>query len=123
MKASPSFLQNEHTLLLLPFQNVEKSRNRELTASTTSGKTMSGSAAPKSTKGQQTFEPDFKAKEIVERDDTWFQKRFGTQKDDKTAADATGKAPKSGGRGQQNPAKKARQNPTKKTRVRINLFV
>jgi hypothetical protein len=27
MKASPSFLQNEHTLLLLPFQNVERSIN------------------------------------------------------------------------------------------------
>ena len=47
---------------------------------------MSGSAAPKSTKGQQAFEPDFKAKEMVERDDTWFQKRFGTQADGKTGA-------------------------------------
>jgi len=27
MEASPSFLQNEHTLLLLPFQNVERSIN------------------------------------------------------------------------------------------------
>jgi hypothetical protein len=84
---------------------------------------MSGSAAPKSTKGEQTFEPDFKAKEFVESDDTWFQKRFGTQKDDKTAASATGKASKSGGRGQQNPAKKTAKKTTKKTGVRINLFV
>jgi hypothetical protein len=75
---------------------------------------MSGSAAPKATKDQQAFEPDFKAKEISETDDTWFQKRFGT-KDDKTAAGATGKASKSGGSGQ--------QNPTKKTKVRVNLFI
>lgn len=67
---------------------------------------MSGSAAPKSTKDQQTFEPDFKAKEMVESDDTWFQKRFGAQKEDKSKAGATGKAPKSGGRGKRNPAKK-----------------
>ncbi|KAE9370223.1 hypothetical protein N431DRAFT_468291 [Stipitochalara longipes BDJ] len=67
---------------------------------------MSGSAAPKSTKGQQTFDPDFKPKEIVETDDTWFEKRFGTPKDDKVAAGATGKAPKSGGKGKQKPAKK-----------------
>lgn len=122
MKASPPFLQNEHARpvylkrrLLLPFQNGEKSRTGELTNPTNTGTTMSGSAAPKSTKGQQAFEPDFKAKEVVERDDTWLQKRFGTEKDLKTVAGTTGKAPKSGGRGQQKPAKK--------TRVRINLFV
>jgi hypothetical protein len=76
---------------------------------------MSGSAAPKSTKGQQTFDPDFTAKEMVEKDDDWFQKRFGTQKDDKTVAGATSKDPKSGGSGQQKRKKKAR--------VQINLFV
>ena len=75
---------------------------------------MSGSAAPKSTKGEQTFEPDFKAKEMVETDETWFQKRFGTQQDDKVVAGATGKATESS-RGQQKRAKK--------TRVRINSFV
>jgi hypothetical protein len=76
---------------------------------------MSGSAASKSTKGQQTFDPDFTAKEMVERDNDWFQKRFGTQKDDKTVAGAAGKAPESGGSGQ--------QKSTKKTGVQINLFV
>jgi hypothetical protein len=77
---------------------------------------MSGSAAPKSTKkDQQTFEPDFKAKEVVETDDTWFQKRFGTKKDDKTVAGATGKTSKSGGSEQQNSAKKRR--------VQISLFI
>jgi hypothetical protein len=76
---------------------------------------MSGSAASKSAKDQQTFEPDFKAKEMVETDDTWFEKRFGKQKEDKIVAGATGKAPKSGGRGKRNPAKK--------TGVRINPSV
>jgi hypothetical protein len=98
--------------VLLPFRTT---RNQELTNPTNTGKTMSGSAAPKSTKGEQTFEPDFKAKEVVEVDNTWFQKRFGTKQDDKTVAGAAGKAPKSGGSGHQNPAKK--------TRVRINLFI
>ncbi|KAF4633157.1 hypothetical protein G7Y89_g4961 [Cudoniella acicularis] len=67
---------------------------------------MSGSAAPKSTKDQHTFEPDFKAKEMTETDNTWFQKRFGTKEDDKTVAVAAGKASKSGGSGKQNPTKK-----------------
>jgi hypothetical protein len=75
---------------------------------------MSGSAASKSTKDQKTFKPDFETKEMVETDETWFQKRFGTQKGDKIVAGATGKAPKSGGRGKHNPAKK--------TGVRINSF-
>jgi hypothetical protein len=121
MKAGPSFLENEPTRsvslkrrLLLPSR---ASRNREPTNPTPTGKTMSGSAAPKRTKDQQAFEPDFQAKEMVERDDTWFQKRFGTQTDDKTVADATGKHPKSGSKG------KGQQKPTKKTRVRINLVV
>ncbi|RDL30848.1 Uncharacterized protein BP5553_10193 [Venustampulla echinocandica] len=57
---------------------------------------MSGSAAPKSKKkDKQIFEPDFKAKEIMETDNTWFQQRFGTNTDDKTEAGATGKASKS----------------------------
>ena len=76
---------------------------------------MSGSAASKSKSGKPTFDPDFKAKEFVESDNNWFQARFGTQKDDKTVAGATGKAPKSGASGQ--------QKPTKKTGVRNNLFV
>ena len=98
--------------LLLPFRTV---RNQGPRNPTNTGKTMSGSAAPKSTKGQPILEPDFKAKEVVETDDTWFQKRFGTKEDDKTVAGATGKAPKSGGSGHQKPAKK-----TGKTGVRIN---
>jgi hypothetical protein len=69
---------------------------------------MSGSAAPRSTKGQHVFEPDFKAKEVTETDNTWFQKRFGGGKDDGTVADAVGKASKSGGSGQQNPKGKSK---------------
>jgi hypothetical protein len=76
---------------------------------------MSGSAAPKSTKGEHTFEPDFKAKEFTEPDNTWFEKRFGPKKDDKTMADSPGKASKSAGSGQ--------HHPKKKTRVSTNLFI
>jgi hypothetical protein len=76
---------------------------------------MSGSAAPKSTKGQHTFEPDFKAKEFTETDNTWFEKRFGTKKDGETVAGSPDKVSKSGGGGQ--------HHPKKKTRVRINLFI
>jgi hypothetical protein len=75
---------------------------------------MSGSAAPKSTKDKQTFEPDFKAKEMVETDETWFQKRFGTQQDDQVVAGATGKATES---------RRGQQKRAKKTRVRVNSFV
>jgi len=121
MKAGPSFLENEPTRsvslkrrLVLPSRAA---RNREPTNPTPTGKTMSGSAAPKRTKDQQAFEPDFQAKEMVERDDTWFQKRFGTQTDDKTVAEATGKHPKSGSKG------KGQQKPAKKNRVRINPVV
>ncbi|KIM95569.1 hypothetical protein OIDMADRAFT_21007 [Oidiodendron maius Zn] len=67
---------------------------------------MSGSAASKSKSGKETFDPDFQAKEFDESDDNWFQARFGTQKDDKTVAGATGKAPKRGASGQQKPTKK-----------------
>jgi hypothetical protein len=76
---------------------------------------MSGSAAPKSTKDHHTFEPDFKAKEVTERDNTWFEKRFGTKKDDDTVAGSAGKASKSGGSGQ--------HHRKKKSRVRTNLFL
>lgn len=90
-----------------PLPERQEIENRQ-TAPTT-GKTMSGSAAPKSTKAEQTFEPDFKAKEMVETDETWFQKRFGTQQDDRVVAGATGKATESS-RGQQKRAKKTRRS-------------
>ena len=76
---------------------------------------MSGSAAPKSTKDQSTFDSDFKAKEMAERDNTWFQKRFGTKEDDYTMVGAVGKSSKSAGKGQKNQGKKSR--------VRIHLVV
>lgn len=75
---------------------------------------MSGSAGPKSTKGTK-FDPDFKAKEMIETDETWFQKRFSMEEGDKTVAGATSKASESGGKGQ--------QNPKKKSRVRTRLLV
>jgi hypothetical protein len=97
--------------LLIPLQN----RNRGPSNPTNTDKAMSGSAAPKLTNDQQTFEPDFKAKEVTETDNTWFEKRFGTKKDDQTVAGSRGKASKSGGSGQ--------HHPKKKTRVHTHLFI
>ena len=68
---------------------------------------MSGSAAPDTTKDQSTFDPDFRAKEMVERDTTWFQKRFGPKEDDNTQVGAAGKAAKSVGKGQKKQGKKS----------------
>jgi len=80
--------------------------DRESTNTANPDQTMSGSAATDPTKGEQKFNPDFEAKEMLETDPTWFQKRYGTKKDDKIVAGATGKVSKSDGSGQQKKPKK-----------------
>ena len=69
--------------------------------------TMSGSAAPKMKKGQTTFDPDFKAKGMTERDDTWFQERYGPKMRDEHVSGGVGESSKSVGKGKKNKDKKS----------------